>query len=107
MSDHSLLFDHLLNRLDLLEARVNALEADSIELRKTLSGQSEMIESLSQRAIESDANMQKLISAVERLCERTEKAPESSFETHLSGAMKRSDSAYSPPTIFQERHDPA
>jgi hypothetical protein len=121
--DHEQLFDHLLDRLDLMEARLNALEMNSIDeprlakivdamvslrtskLEKTLAEQSTIIAALSQRADNWDANMQKLIAAVERLCETT--LP---FETELSEAMKRADSVsrtHSPSTIFQERRDPA
>jgi hypothetical protein len=41
-------------------------------IEKTLRDQSAMIADLSQREIESDAHLQRLISAVERLCERTD-----------------------------------
>jgi uncharacterized coiled-coil protein SlyX len=43
-------------------------------LEKALVDQSGIITALSQRAIESDANLQRLIAAVEKLCERSEPA---------------------------------
>jgi hypothetical protein len=64
-------------------------------IEKTLTDQSAMIEILSQREIESDAHLQRLIAAVDRLCERTDgsslvpapaaKPPfiDSPFERHL------------------------
>jgi uncharacterized coiled-coil protein SlyX len=79
-------------------------------LEKTLVDQSGIITALSQRAIESDMNLQRLISAVEKLCERTDpRAPapatqqgDSSlsdvpFDKHLSDAIKRPPQS-APPT---------
>lgn len=76
-----------------ISARVAALE-------KGLVDQSGIITALSERALQSDANLQRLISAVEKLCERTEgRLPASSpvpasredvpFEKHLSDAAMR------------------
>jgi uncharacterized coiled-coil protein SlyX len=50
---------------NLVSLRISTLE-------KTLIDQSTIITTLSRRAIESDANLQRLISAVERLCDRTD-----------------------------------
>jgi hypothetical protein len=93
-SDHNLMFDHLLDRLDVIETRLSAREAESTELKKALIEQAEIIASLRQHAIESDANMEKLIAAVERLCERAEvpaaaPALELPFDAHLNEAMNR------------------
>jgi hypothetical protein len=70
-------------------------------IEKALTEQSAMITALSQREVESDAHLQRLISAVERLCERTDErspvptqAKEPSFrslpfERQLDEAMER------------------
>jgi hypothetical protein len=70
-------------------------------IEKALTDQSAMITALSQREIESDGHLQQLISAVERLCERTDersliptpaKEPpfrDLPFETQLGEAMER------------------
>lgn len=76
---------------------------DSLE--KTLLNQSTIVTGLSQRAAETDMNMQRLISAVERLCERgampRQDAPvtELPFQKELNEALKRQqpdDSAFRP-----------
>ncbi len=93
-----------------ISARVAALE-------KGLVDQSGIITALSERALESDANLQRLISAVERLCERTEgrqpaaaspAAPPAPspredvpFEKHLSDAARRTPPA-APSTGFRQ-----
>jgi hypothetical protein len=87
-------------------------------LEKALIDQSAIITTLSERAIESDANFQRLISAVERLCERTDPAPHSHerpvldlpFERQLSEAFQRQpgtsalppDSGFRPRIILEE-----
>jgi uncharacterized coiled-coil protein SlyX len=69
-------------------------------IESTLVEQSGAITALSQKAIDSDLNLQRLISAVEKLCERTEPAfPQPAakerslmdlpFEKHLSEAITR------------------
>ncbi len=77
----------------------NKVSARVAALEKALVDQSGVISALSQRALDSDANLQRLISAVERLCERAEgrsPAPtaaatreEVPFEQHLGDALKR------------------
>jgi hypothetical protein len=61
-------------------------------VEKALIDQSGIITTLSQRAIESDANFQRLIAAVEKLCERTDR-PQLAFEKHLDEAVQRQPEA--------------
>jgi hypothetical protein len=66
-------------------------------LEKALIDQADIITTLSERAIQSDSNLQRLISAVEKLCDRGETRPaepppeprELPFESQLSDAIKR------------------
>ena len=62
-------------------------------LERALIDQAGIITTLSERAIQSDSNLQRLISAVEKLCERGEtRQPEPRelpFESQLSDAIKR------------------
>jgi len=70
-------------------------------IEKALTDQSAMIAALSRREVESDAHLQRLISAVERLCERTDERspvptpakepslPDLPFEKQLNEAMGR------------------
>jgi hypothetical protein len=63
--------------------RISALE-------KALIDQSAIVTALSQRAVEAEENFQRLISAVERLCERKEQPVlDLPFERHLSEAFQR------------------
>ena len=88
----------------------NKLAARVSTIEKALVDQSGIIATLSERAIESDANLQRLLSAVEKLCERTEPRSESRpFETHLNEAMKvpaeaptRPDSGFRPRILKEE-----
>ncbi|HWF07282.1 MAG TPA: hypothetical protein VG297_02405 [Bryobacteraceae bacterium] len=78
-------------------------------LEKALVDQSGIITALSQRALESDANLQRLISAVEKLCERTEARPAAPFEKQLDDAMKRPPAPATPgfrPAIVKEDEEP-
>lgn len=59
-------------------------------LEKTLLEQSASIGALRERADTTEKNLQRLISAVERLCERTQPAPES-FQAQLDQAMRNPD----------------
>ena len=115
--DHNQLLDHVLDRLDLMEARLSALEADSIDeprLAKIVDAVVSLRTSKLEKALaEQSVIIATLIAAVERLCEtaggQTNALPSLPFETQLSEAMKRSDSVsrtHSPPTIFQARRDP-
>jgi chromosome segregation ATPase len=70
-------------------------------LEKALVDQSGIITALSQRALESDANLQRLISAVEKLCERTEARPAAPFEKQLDDAIKR-PSGFRPAIVTEE-----
>jgi hypothetical protein len=59
-------------------------------LEKALIDQSAIVTALSQRAIEAEENFQRLISAVERLCERKEQPVlDLPFERQLSEAFRR------------------
>jgi uncharacterized coiled-coil protein SlyX len=85
----------LLERLDGIEARMSAMEIRLSEtggsvavsrrlstLETTLVGQSATVKTLSQRLIESEENMQRLVSAVERLCERRDARPGAPAKTY-------------------------
>jgi hypothetical protein len=81
-----------------MEAGLTAFEQtidDKISLRismleKALIDQSAIVTTLSQRAIEAEANFQRLISAVERLCERKEQPVlDLPFERQLNEAFQR------------------
>jgi hypothetical protein len=83
-------------RLAIFEQAIdNKVAARMGALEKALVDQSGIITALSERALESDTNLQRLISAVEKLCERTEGRPAAPppqsqpFEAHLSDAIKR------------------
>lgn len=73
-------------------------------LEKTLLNQSTIVTGLSQRAAETDVNLQRLISAVERLCERGPGAAprqdtsltELPFQKELNDALKRQQPDDSP-----------
>jgi uncharacterized coiled-coil protein SlyX len=92
-------------------------------LEQALIDQAGIITTLSERAIQSDTNLQRLISAVEKLCERGETQPaempseprELPFESQLSDAIKRQpedppqrDSGFRPRIVKEddERHRP-
>ena len=81
-----------------LESFESALEkkfgARIATIEKALIDQSSIITTLSERAIESDANLQRLVSAVEKLCERTEfggqpRPASNGFEGQLAEATTR------------------
>lgn len=91
-------------------------------LEKALLNQSTIVTTLSQRAIETDMNLQRLISAVERLCERTPGAAPAArqepsfldlpFEKELKDAVKRQPENPAPgfesafrPRIVKEEED--
>jgi hypothetical protein len=90
-------------------------------LEKALIDQAGIITTLSERAIQADSNLQRLISAVEKLCERTEARPadprseprELPFESQLSDAVKRQqegpaqrvDSGFRPRIVKEEERN--
>ena len=83
---------------DRLASRIATLE-------QTLSDQSGAIGSLSERALETDANLQKLISSVERLCDRTDARPAAEpsfldlpFQTQYEAALQSESTT--PPRMF-------
>jgi uncharacterized coiled-coil protein SlyX len=66
-----------------ISSRIGAIE-------KTLAGQSESIEVLKEHTAETDRNLQRLVVAIEKLCERAQLIPvEPSFEAHMDDAMQR------------------
>jgi chromosome segregation ATPase len=66
-----------------ISSRIGAIE-------KTLAGQSESIEALREHSAETDRNLQRLVVAIEKLCERAQLIPaEPSFEAHMDDAMQR------------------
>ena len=94
-------------------------------LEKALIDQAAIVTTLSQRAVEAELNLQRLIAAVEKLCERTDARPaapfaatpaiepsflELPFERHLSEAIKRqpeppaqpSDSGFRPRIVKED-----
>ena len=81
------------------------------KLEKALIDQSGIITTLSERAIESDTNLQRLISAVEKLCEARPTTPaarapssfDQPFESHLTEAIKRQPEAPHPDSVFRPR----
>jgi hypothetical protein len=87
---HEILATFEKNVGDMVSSRISMLE-------RTLIDQSRIITTLSQRAIASDENLQRLISAVERLCERTDVRPAAltvtdlaePFEAQLANAAQR------------------
>jgi hypothetical protein len=86
----------------LLEKRLSSRIAT---IEKALIDQSGIITALSERAIESDANMQRLISAVEKLCERTELRPANvGFEGQLNEAIKQ-DTGFRPKIVKEDDAD--
>jgi hypothetical protein len=133
-SDHIPTPEALLERLDRFETRLSAVElsgpgqvVDSVigskvslrisTLEKALTDQSAVVTALSRRAVEAEENFQRLISAVERLCERTEPAAGSQstpFETQLTEAFQRQpatsplpdDSGFRPRIVRDENAKP-
>jgi uncharacterized coiled-coil protein SlyX len=105
----------LLETRETVEAALDAFQtamekgvsARMTTIEKTLIDQSGIIATLSERAIESETNLQRLISAVEKLCERTDarsvaSTPAASrepsfaelpFESHLKQAIQRQPDA--------------
>lgn len=86
-----------------ISSRIGAIE-------KTLAGQSESIDALREHTAETDRNLQRLVVAIEKLCERAQLIPAepSSFETHMNDAMQREpvtqvlrteEPAYEPPAF--------
>jgi chromosome segregation ATPase len=66
-----------------ISSRIGAIE-------KTLAGQSESIEALREHTAETDRNLQRLVIAIEKLCDRAQLIPgEPSFEAHMDDAMQR------------------
>ncbi|MDE3195013.1 MAG: hypothetical protein KGN84_01625, partial [Acidobacteriota bacterium] len=81
-----------------IEAHVEARVGDRIgALEKTLAEQSVSIGALRDRAVETDSNLQRLIAAIEKLCERTSPTPAPAtvlpFEAHLAEAAERQPEA--------------
>jgi uncharacterized coiled-coil protein SlyX len=84
----------------------NKISLRTSALEKALIDQSSTITTLGQRAIEADENFQKLISAVERLCERRERPVlDLPFERQLTEAFQRQPgpSALPPDSGFRPR----
>jgi uncharacterized coiled-coil protein SlyX len=89
---------------DRISSRIGAIE-------RTLADQAGSIEALNTRAVETDHNLQRLVSAIEKLCERTQLIPPAAaepapspapyavraFESQLQDAMRRDDRAVEVP----------
>ncbi|HVW11610.1 MAG TPA: hypothetical protein VHC90_23665 [Bryobacteraceae bacterium] len=76
---------------DRISSRIGAIE-------KTLAEQAGSIEALNARAAETDHNLQRLVAAIEKLCERTQLIPPTAaepapraFESQLQQAMRRDE----------------
>ncbi|HEU5021180.1 MAG TPA: hypothetical protein VFT60_04795, partial [Bryobacteraceae bacterium] len=67
---------------DRISSRIGAIE-------RTLAEQASSIDALNTRAAETDRNLQRLVSAIEKLCERTQLiSPTPAFESQLQDAMR-------------------
>ncbi|MDP9054863.1 MAG: hypothetical protein M3N93_11275 [Acidobacteriota bacterium] len=90
---HAEIEKFLAQKLTALEdAMENRISHRMASLEQALIDQAGIITTLSERAIESDSNLQRLISAVEKLCARTEARSEGRelpFETELAEAAGR------------------
>src|SRR6185312_14335045 len=80
---------------DRISSRIGAIE-------RTLAEQAGSIEALNTRAAETDHNLQRLVSAIEKLCERTQLSPPTAaepraFESQLQDAMRRDEPAVEVP----------
>lgn len=82
---------------DRISARIGAIE-------KTLADQAGSIEALNARAAETDHNLQRLVAAIEKLCERTQLIPPAAgdpapraFASQLQDAMRRDEPAVKVP----------
>jgi uncharacterized coiled-coil protein SlyX len=74
---------------DRISSRIGAIE-------RTLAEQAGSIEALNTRAAETDHNLQRLVSAIEKLCERAQLIPPTAaepraFESQLQDAMRRDE----------------
>lgn len=74
-------------------------------LERTLAEQSVSIGALRDRAQDTDVNLQRLIAAIERLCERTPQAPATvlPFEAHMAEAAQREPSAEPRVRVIKEK----
>jgi len=81
-----------------ISERIGAIE-------RTLAEQSASIGALRDRAVETDANLKRLITAIERLCERTPPPSESllPFEAQMAEAVKRGESGESRVRVVQPK----
>jgi len=92
----SLVESKLASRVTELEGRIESQVEAQVSgrigaLEQTLADQSVSIGALRDRALETDAHLQRLIAAIEKLCERTP-APSATvlpFEAHLADAAER------------------
>jgi hypothetical protein len=103
-----------------LEARLQAFEhdlEDKLSLRiatveKAVIEQAGIMTTLTQKAIDSDVNLQRLISAMERLCQRAEFRGEAQpappavqnqpFESHLKEAAQRPADGFRPKIVTEK-----
>jgi predicted nucleic acid-binding Zn-ribbon protein len=90
--DEILRLEPLLDRMERIEALLDASQQRFADLERSLLAQSISIRGLSERAEAYDANVQRLIAAIERLCEQVPPPVPSTFEAQLEHAMKRSES---------------
>jgi uncharacterized coiled-coil protein SlyX len=75
---------------DRISSRIGAIE-------RTLAEQAGSIEALNTRASDTDRNLQRLVSAIEKLCERAQLIPPAPFESQLQDAMRREEPAVEVP----------
>jgi hypothetical protein len=67
-------------------------------LEKVMLDQSALMTALSQRAVESEMNMERLISAVGRLRDQTGESPDLSLRNHVNGAAPAQSTSEALPT---------
>ena len=67
-------------------------------LEKVMLDQSALMTALSHRAIESEMNMERLISAVGRLCDQTGESPDPPLRNHVNGAAPEQSATIALPT---------
>lgn len=105
----SLVESHVARQITELEARIELqVELKVAErigaLERTLADQSAAIGALRDRAVDTDTNLQRLIAAVERLCEQNAQpsATVLPFEAHLAEAAAREPAADSRVRVIKE-----
>lgn len=104
---HGDMVETMETRLAAFEENIDSKVATRLStLEKALIDQAAVITALSQRAVEAEENFQRLIGAVERLCEQKQSAPpraELPFERQLNEAFQRQPGAPPAESGFRPR----